>query len=52
MEEKYPYFGKQSGSQLGNKVWVTTSQVFPTQWVLLHFLMLWEIDGETHVFPK
>ena len=30
------------------KVWVPISQAFP--WVLLHFTVLWEIDGETHAF--
>ena len=27
------------------------SQVFLIRRVLLHFYMLWEIDGETHAFP-
>ena len=30
------------------KVRVPISQAFP--WVLLHFPVLWEIDGETHAF--
>ena len=33
------------------KVWVSVSQTFPISWVLLHFLVLWEIHGETHAFP-
>ena len=33
------------------KVWLPISQVFPIQWVLLHFPLLWEIDGKTHAFP-
>ena len=33
------------------KVWVPISQVLPIRWVLLHFFVLWEIDGKTHAFP-
>ena len=33
------------------KVWVPISQIQSIRWVLLHFLGLWEIDGETHAFP-
>ena len=33
------------------KVWLPISQVLPIGWVLLHFPMLWEIDGKTHAFP-
>ena len=33
------------------KVWVPISQVILTQWVLLHFPVLWEIDGKTHAVP-
>ena len=33
------------------KVWLPISQVFPIRWVLLHFPVLWEIDGKTHAFP-
>ena len=33
------------------KIWLPISQVFPIRWVLLHFPMLWEIDGKTQVFP-
>ena len=33
------------------KVWVAISAVLPMRWVLLHFPILWEIDGETHAFP-
>ena len=32
------------------EVWLPISQVFPIQWVLLHFPVLWEIDGKTHAF--
>ena len=32
------------------KVWVPISQVNPIRWILLHFPVLWEIDGKTHVF--
>ena len=28
----------------------TSCQVLPIRWVLLHFPVVWEIDGETH-FP-
>ena len=41
MEKKHPYYGK---------VWVTISQVFPLQWVLLRFPALWEIDREIYAF--
>ena len=43
MEEKYPYVGEKC---------VPISQAFPIRWISLHFLMLWEIDGETHAFHK
>ena len=33
------------------KVWLPICQVFPIQWVLLHFPVLWEIDEKTHAFP-
>ena len=33
------------------KVWLPISQVFPIQWVLLHFPVLWEIDVKSHAFP-
>ena len=33
------------------KVWVPISQVHPMQRVLLHFPVIWEIDGETRAFP-
>ena len=33
------------------KVWVPISQVLPIRWVLLHFSVLWEIDGQTNTFP-
>ena len=33
------------------KVWLPVSQVLPIQWVLLHFPMLREIGGKTHVLP-
>ena len=33
------------------KVWVPISQVHPIRRVLLHFPILWKIDGETHAFP-
>ena len=33
------------------KVWAPVSQVLPIRWVLLHFPILSEIDGETHAFP-
>ena len=33
------------------KVWVPISQVHPMQRVLLHFPVIWEIDGETRTFP-
>ena len=41
MEEKYHTLGKK---------WVPISQTLPIQWILLHLPMLWETDGETHVF--
>ena len=34
------------------KVWVSISQTFPIPWVLLHFPLIWETDGETHAFSK
>ena len=33
------------------KLWVPISQVHPLHRILLHFPVLWEIDGETHAFP-
>ena len=33
------------------KVWVPISQFLLVQWVLLHFPVLWEINGETQAFP-
>ena len=33
------------------KVWLPISQVFPIRWVLMHFPILWEIDGKTQAFP-
>ena len=33
------------------KVWVPISQVLSMQWLLLHFPVLWEVDGKTHAFP-
>ena len=33
------------------KVWLPIPQVLPIRWVLLHFPILWEIDGKTHAFP-
>ena len=32
------------------KVGALIFQVLPIRWVLLHFLVLWEIDGETYEF--
>ena len=33
------------------KVWASVSQVLPIRWVLLHFPLLWEIEGKTYAFP-
>ena len=33
------------------KEWAPIFQVLPIRWVLLHFPVLWEIDGETYAFP-
>ena len=33
------------------KVGAPISKVLAIQWILLHFTVLWKIDGETHVFP-
>ena len=33
------------------KLWAPISQVHPIRRVLMHFLVLWETDGETHAFP-
>ena len=33
------------------KLWLSISQTFLIPWVLLHLPVLWEIYGETHVFP-
>ena len=41
---------KKSSHTMG-KVWVSVFQTFPMPWLLLHFLVLWEIYGETHTFP-
>ena len=38
----HPYYGKSMS---------TNFPQLPIRWVLLHFLELWEIDGETHAFP-
>ena len=35
---------------LWGKKWVPTSRALPIRWISLHFVMLWEIDGETHLF--
>ena len=32
------------------KVQVPISKAIPIRWISLHFLMMWETDGETHVF--
>ena len=42
--------GEKSTQTMG-KIWVLISQTFPIPWVLSHFPVLWEIDGETHAFP-
>ena len=34
------------GTHTMEKVWLPISQVFSTWWGLLHFLVLWEIDGK------
>ena len=39
----FPYYG--------NSLISCFSQVLPIQWVLLHFPVLWEINGKTHAFP-
>ena len=33
------------------KVGTPSSQVLAIRWVLLHFSVLWKIDGESHAFP-
>ena len=33
------------------KVWLPIPQLLPIRWALLHFPMLWEIDGKTQAFP-
>ena len=43
--------GWEKSTHTMGKVWLPISQVFPIRWVLLHFPMLWEIDGKSHVFP-
>ena len=42
--------GKKSTHTM-EKVRVSISQTLPIPWVLLHFLVLWEIDGKIHAFP-
>ena len=37
---------------LWGKVRVSFFQSFLIPWVLLHFPVVWEVDGETHAFPK
>ena len=46
---KIGIWSKRSTHTLG-KVWVPISQAPSMVWVLLDFLMLWDIDGETHAF--
>ena len=43
--------GWEKSTHTMGKVWLPISQVFPIRWVLLHFPMLWEIDGKTQAFP-
>ena len=43
--------GWEKSTHTMGKVWLLISQTFPISWVLLHFLVLWEIYGETHAFP-
>ena len=33
------------------KVWIPISQVVPIHWVLLHFPVIWKVDGKAHAFP-
>ena len=44
---KMEIWWKKSTNTLGKK-WVSISHALPIWWILLHFLMLWKIDGETH----
>ena len=44
--------GWQKTAHTMGKVWLPISQILPIQWVLLHFPMLWEIDGKTQTFPS
>ena len=61
----FPWYGKFMGKPMyftyykvyhsggkSTQVWVPISQVLLIRWVLLHFLVVWEIDVETHAFPK
>ena len=41
----------EKSTHIMRNVWIPIPQVLPIQWVLLHFPVLWEIDGETHAFP-
>ena len=41
---------REKGDLAMGKFWVPISQFHPIQWVLLHFPVLWEIDGETNAF--
>ena len=43
--------GWEKSTHTMGKVWLPISQVLPIRWVLLHFPMLWEIDGKSHAFP-
>ena len=43
--------GWENSTHTMEKVWGPISQVLPIQWALLHFPVLWEINGETHAFP-
>ena len=47
---KWESNGKKASHNI-RKVWAPISHVLLIRWVLLHFLVLWEIDGETHAFP-
>ena len=38
--------GWEKSTHTMGKVWLSISQTFPIPWVLLHFLVLWEIYGE------
>ena len=43
--------GSEKSTYTTGKVWLPISQVFPIRRVLLHFPMLWKIDGKTQAFP-